>query len=278
MAAQAHYLGQVKDAAGDLPVVCAGDIFDKWNASPELINFALEHLPTGMFCVPGQHDLPNHRMEEMHRSGYGVLRNAEKIIDLAQQSWRPHWGQIDVEFHGYGWNQPIVPPIATERGLLRLAVVHQYCWEGAHTYPGAPVEGNAASLGKLLTGYDAAVFGDNHKGFLTNHNGVNILNCGGFIRRKSDEIDYTPAMGVLYNDGTIKRRKYDTSIDSFHETEEKRSETAIDMQDFLAQLEDLGEHGLNFREMVENHLRRDDVHPSTKEIILKALETQPIKL
>src|SRR5688500_1062308 len=70
MKTQAGYLSQLKmlqksETMGPvLPILCAGDIFDKWNAPPELIHFALEHLPDGMICVPGQHDLPNHRMEE----------------------------------------------------------------------------------------------------------------------------------------------------------------------------------------------------------------------
>src|SRR5688572_18895632 len=50
------------EATAKIPVICAGDIFDRWNPPPELVNFALRFLPNGMICVPGQHDLPNHNI------------------------------------------------------------------------------------------------------------------------------------------------------------------------------------------------------------------------
>ena len=90
MEVQAHYLKQLEDTAGNLPIFCAGDIFDRWNAPPELINFALRNLPDDMLCVPGQHDLPNHRLDEKHRSGYGVLSNAGKIEDLSNKKHPYH--------------------------------------------------------------------------------------------------------------------------------------------------------------------------------------------
>src|SRR5687768_17059020 len=82
---QAHYLKQVRDLAhpDGLPVLCAGDVFDRCNAPAELINFALKHLPDEMICVPGQHDLVGHRIDSMHRCGYGVLKQAGKIIDVS---------------------------------------------------------------------------------------------------------------------------------------------------------------------------------------------------
>ena len=55
----AHYLKKLKDIAKDhaVPIVCAGDVFDKWNSPPELINFALKHLPE-MYAI-----LPNHNLQ-----------------------------------------------------------------------------------------------------------------------------------------------------------------------------------------------------------------------
>ena len=54
------------------PIVYAGDIFDKWNSPPELINFAIEHLPKG-HAIPGQHDLPLHNYEDIRKSAYWTL-------------------------------------------------------------------------------------------------------------------------------------------------------------------------------------------------------------
>jgi len=83
---------------------------------------------------------------------------------------------------------------------------------------------------------------------------------------------YRPRVGILYSDGTIKCKFLDTSEDKFHETEADRPEVEFNMSDFLVGLEELGEHGLNFREAVENHLRTEDICERTKGIILSSLD------
>ena len=100
-----------------------------------------------------------------------------------------------------------------------------------------------------------------------------IINCGGFIRRKSDEIDYVPSVGVLYSDGTVKRRRLDTSGDVFHDIPKDKEEVPFNMKDFIAGLESLGEQGLDFRQAVENHLKGEEIDPAVKEIILTAMGT-----
>lgn len=267
---QAHYLAQVREAMGQLPLLCAGDIFDRWNPAPELIHFALKHLPDGMLCVPGQHDLPNHRLDQVHRSGYGVLVEAGKIRDITGTQTGNMGGFV---VHGFGWGQPLLPPrkIEDPSSLLKVALIHRYCWIKDKCYPGAPQEAHVAAYRKALKGFDVAVFGDNHLSFIDDTGTCNIMNVGGFIRRKSDEISRQPRMGSIFSDGTVKFRKLDTSKDVFHENPTDRPEVPLDLKGFIEGLEGLGEHGLNFREAVENHLRSEDIHPETKEMILQAL-------
>jgi hypothetical protein len=276
MEVQHGYLLQLKNIAFDqgqrLPVICAGDIFDRWNAPPELINFALDHLPDGMLCVPGQHDLPNHRIDQIGRSGYGVLVKANKIVDISGSYYHAGTPGAYPKYDGFGWGQDIKVRGGGHLGTVNIAVVHRYCWKQGKSYPGAPEENNVSAYKKELKGYDAAVFGDNHKGFMAEAGKCNVINTGGFIRRKSDEMEYRPRVGILYSDGTIKCRYLDTSGDKFHEVEADRPEVPVNMQDFIDGLEELGEHGLNFREAVENHLRTEEVSKRTKQIILEALD------
>lgn len=270
MDVQALYLQQVRRIANGLPILCAGDLFDRWNAPPELINFALKHLPDGMICVPGQHDLPNHRIDQIHRCGYGVLKQVGKISDASSDG---PWDTDAMIVYGCGWGQEIEPLIGDVKDdRVEILLVHRYVWTDDRRYPDAPKEMHVAALQKILKGYDVAVTGDNHKGFISQALKCNVLNVGGFIRRKSDEIDYNPCVGVIFDDGTVKRKKLDTSIDVFHDTPKGKEETPLNMKAFLDGLESLGEHGLNFREAVENHLRTEEIDQETKEIILRALE------
>lgn len=281
MEVQAEYLNQVSSIAGkhDIPVLCAGDIFDRWNPPPELINFALENLPTDMICVPGQHDLPNHRIDQMYRSGYGVLKRAGKIIDLSEDENRglpvSYGGNLLFYAYGFGWNQKIVPPTIKETDYPNVAVIHKYCWTADTGYPGAPEENRCQQFEKPLKGYDFAVFGDNHQSFKKTYKstGTCVINCGCFIRRKSDEIPLEPKMSVLFGDGISSQQvKLDTTQDKFHNKVKQREELAVDMRAFLETLEGLGEHGLDFRKAVINHLKTEEIDTAIKEMVLEALK------
>lgn len=281
MELQAHYLKQLRDTAGDLPVICAGDIFDRWNASPELINFALRELPNGMYCVPGQHDLPNHQLGQMGRSGYGVLKQTGKILDLSGK--RLHIFQEDeiipnapeVRVYGCGWGQGLEDDELEEFDGVSVAVIHRYCWLNDNTrFPGAPPEAKATALKKELSPFDVAVFGDNHISFLATVGNCKVFNCGGFIRRKSDEMLYQPSIGILFDNGDVEVRHLNTCRDKFHKGKIEDKETPFDLRSFIKELESLGEHGLDFRQTVKEHLESQDLPKQTKQLILEALETR----
>lgn len=272
---QAHYLWWMKDYARTLPIICAGDIFDRWNASPELIHFALQHLPDGMICIPGQHDLPNHSVQQMHRSGYGVLKQAGKIRDISGD----YYSDGNFVAWGFGWDQEIVPFAKSRldskqlQSLPQVAVIHRYMWLGAESrYQDAPEEASFAANKKPLTTYQAVVIGDNHCPWITDYPGTSVMNCGTFIRRKSDEIPYKVGIGVLLEDGSIMRKRLDTGQDKFHENAKEREATAFNMKDFIEGLEGLGEQGLDFRAAVKKHLLSEDLDKATKNIILQALD------
>lgn len=274
MSRQASYLRELKDLSLGyrIPVLCAGDIFDSWNVSPELAVFALAELPKGMICVPGQHDLPNHNINQMHRSGYGILKEAGVIID-ASDKWHCN---IDFDVFGFPWGSELRPSPRKEdmNTKINVALVHRYAWAHDDTkYPDAPVDGHITALVKQLKNFDVVVFGDNHIGFTVNVGNTTVFNCGGFMRRKSDQGDYTPRVGLLYKDGFVGTHYLDISNDRCIEPETSvKDEIAVNMRGFIRSLEQLGEQGINFKETVRRHLTSDQVDPSVRSIVLEALE------
>lgn len=255
-----------------VPVVCAGDVFNHWKAPPELVNWALEHLPT-MYAVPGQHDLPFHSYEEMDRSAYGTLVRFGKIIDLPYfKPTRVHPGLV---LWGFPWNHKLKPcPLPMKDDEVRLAVVHAYCWQKGADYPGAKEEQRAAAHASKLKGFHTAVFGDNHKPFLAQKEGRTIFNHGGFMRRKSDEYDHRPAFGLLMSDGSVDRVFQDVEADLFIDRAAAKFEEGdeFQMQAFLKELSNLGGSELDFRDAVSHYLRTYEVSEGAKQIIIKALE------
>lgn len=258
----------VKDGA---PIYCSGDIFHKWNSTPELINFALEHLPY-LHAIPGQHDLPHHNYDMIKKSAYWTLVEAGKIYHL--EPGKPDFvpGYIDVEVTGFPWGFPIKPVKrqASDMKYFQIALAHQYVWIPGHSYPGAP--DNRKISKSNLKGFDMIAFGDNHKGFHTKYRGMEILNCGGLMRRKSDEIDYRPQVGVLTENG-FHVHYLDTKDDMISKTvSDAQIKDDMDLSEFLQQLGDLESVPLDFREAMKQKFEKDPPAPEVRQIILEAME------
>jgi len=269
MNTQAHYLTQLEEIADGCPILCAGDIFDKWNTPAELVTWTIRHLPPNFYAIPGQHDLPDHSIDQIHRSGYGVLQEVRAIYntdDLRSNA---------MYLYDFPYGSELKPLVHKEEGEIHVALVHRYIWlDRSNCYAGASEEQNVLSYKSIFGTYDVVVIGDNHKRWRVHRENTVIYNCGCFIRRKSDEILYTPVVGILYENGSVGVKLLDTSVDKFHENAREREAAVMDMKEFIDALEGLGEHGLNFREAVQRYIDKNSVPDKTKQIILAALEPQ----
>lgn len=270
----------------DVPILCAGDVFDRWNSPPELINWSFTVFPH-MFTIPGQHDLPFHNIDLLHKSAYWTLSKA-CIPSTEDKKWRGRENGIshlkvgntyhtgNLTFQGFPWGVPLTPPRQKFKNLLYVALIHQYVWIDGKEYPGAPKE---AKLGdnrlwqEQMKGWDVIIFGDNHKGFLTKVGGTTVFNCGGLQRRKSDEIGYRPQVGLLYNDGSIEPHLLDCSADIIEDTGGRKSEKEdMDLKDFLNELSHLQSSQLDFEEAVKQILEERNPRTAVRQLILEALE------
>ena len=271
--AQERSWNQIRDRANqdDLPIIIAGDIFDHWKSSPELINFVL-CLFSGLriYAVPGQHDLPNHRYDEMNRSAYGTLVQAGVIKEIEPQE---PFSIGEMTLYGFPWGYEIEKSKGRNGNRLNIAVVHKYCWKDVH-YLGVSKDSHVEAFGKKLKGYDLAVFGDNHGGFLSCSDDCIVLNCGTMMCRKSDEKNYQPHYGILYDDFTVARVPFDTSKDKWLDQKETESlvDKALDMSNLVSELESLGGDALDFKEMLLRYMESSGTALPTKTLIMKALD------
>lgn len=264
----------------ECPLIIAGDIFDKWNSPPELINFAIDELkrfrPFGVYCIPGQHDLPGHNYQEMRRSAYGSLIRAGAVIDVPG-------GEVKILnngvcIHSFPWGFPVKPLSEDDKIALELpgdirvhlAVVHAYIWKAGCSYPGADDAKLVANVKESLEGYTAAVFGDNHIGFQSGK----VLNNGGLMRRKIDEIDYRPGCGILLENGTIVRHYFDTSEDSFIDREKylEVKKEDLNFDDYIEELREMGLSTLDFREELKRRMEIAKTDRAVRSTVLELLE------
>jgi len=267
----------------ECPVLCAGDIFDKWNSPAELINWAMIHLPKEMYSIPGQHDLPEHDYKQLYRSAYMSLVRGRCVRDMFELMCPP-LRTFNMNAVPFGWKLKSVPKeLKKIKWVKNIAIVHDYVWYGKAKYPNAPKEKeipkgikkpNKHMVNGKYYGYDVIVFGDNHKSFLTHIGKTIIFNCGTLMRRKSDEVDYKPQVGLLYSDGSVKPHYLDISKDKHLTADEAKDAEAleeVDMVMFAEELRKLGSSALDFSESMKQFWTKNKTPQKVKDIILKAM-------
>lgn len=276
-AAMGRYLAQLRELKEeyDCPIICAGDVFDLWHSKPELINWAVDALPE-MYAIPGQHDMPNHSYEDIHRSAYWTLVKAGKIVSM--ESWDgkllPGVGQV----YAFRYGAEIRAPRNGMKDRLKIAVVHSYIWTPGHSYLNPETGSKAKHWRARLTGFDLAIFGDNHKGFLAKVGNCEVINCGCLFPRKSDEIDYRPSVGLVRADGTVVRHMLDCVEDMWLTDWQVCGQSDGDDVRVARMLEGLLDWvkadsiGLDFDEALKEALSRKGIRPGARKILAEASE------
>jgi DNA repair exonuclease SbcCD nuclease subunit len=272
-------LKKLQEDLGDCPIICAGDIFDKWNSPPELINFAIDNLPEKMICIPGQHDLPLHNIKDIKKSAYWTLAACGKIINgrpVAPTTIFPDPNEhVRIKFHHFPFGRGL-KNCNRQDSTLHVAVVHEYIWIKGHSYTKAPKENQVGAkihnINQKYKGYDVIIYGDNHKGFHAPFCKTQIWNCGSLMRRNSDQLIYEPRVGVLYSDGSIDPHYLDISQDEYLDISTKSlNEDSLDMGKLIRELEKLDSSDLDFTEVMEQYLKKNSINISICNILRKAM-------
>lgn len=179
-------------------VLVAGDVFDIAKPFPMLLADALHFLPKQLICIPGQHDLPHHNLDNLNQSGLAVIEAAVKhkvvLNGLCQYENLPFY------IHAFTWGaelkghfpSPIMPTIALIHTLIRSP-------REVNTNIGVPYDETCSSIFKKLPGYALIVSGDNHKPFaVKSRDGRLLVNPGSMMRMKADQIDHKPRVYLWY--------------------------------------------------------------------------------
>jgi len=264
----------------NVPVLIAGDIFDKWDSPAELINFAIDRFPSNVMAIPGQHDLPHHELGEMDRSAYGTLcRSNVRGFDNLTYPTALCDGWEVVPFP-WGVALASLGEIDEITNSKTIALAHHCVWSATSGtgYKGAPEGGEWKRVRKSLAGFDVAVFGDNHKALTDSHVAVGprIYNCGFFMPRNVKEKGIQPVAGLLRRDGYIGHHKLQTYKQAKWveiEDEAAPEEYDQDMADMLDKLEGQDDQRIDFREALERAIDSGiDLLEKTKPILLEALD------
>lgn len=283
---QAGYVKQVKKLANQdhsegvlspvLPIFCAGDVFDKWNAPAKLINWALEHLPF-IYAVPGQHDLPYHNYANIKDSAYWTLVKTGRVYDVTPGHPVEVSGGTPIRVHGFPWGFPVKPLRDPHAMILELCLSHSFIWTATTGYPGAPLDQRLKPYKKKLRNYDVVHFGDNHKPVSFNLDKsidtVTIFNPGGFVRRTADQLHHRPRVGILYSDGSVEPYYLDTSEDQTYENAVDIMKDPSRLEELLNVLRHVPEGSADFEGELKRSMDRHNVSSDVRKFVLQCLET-----
>lgn len=271
MQTQIGYLKQVNAMAKeyDAIVVYPGDIFHTVHESAAVINMAMDHIKG--YAVPGQHDLPYHRYADIDKSPFWTLVKAGNLTLL--EPGKP----LEIPFirlHGFPYGTKVTPLTNRHSLVLEVAVVHAYIWINEHKHAHANDKDSVSVYRKRLKGYDVALFGDNHQGFLVKSSkNCSILNCGGFMRRDSGQLNYQPKVGLITYGGDIVRRNLDISGDVVSEKEVDLPELPeIDVSKVVDKLDKLENKGPDWDKTVHEYMDSGKVSDGVKQALLECLD------
>lgn len=248
----------------------AGDITEHWNEPPELINFLIDHMPH-VYAVPGNHDLPNHQIEDLHRSAFWTLVQAGKVTML-KEGWTsfPNW---NLHVYGYPYGSSVMEKPERNPDGLRLAVVHANVWSSQDSaYPGVSQQEHIDHYHFLMKDrFDSVLFGDNHVRQMgaPNASYVNLHWCnpGPIFRRTTKEKNQTPAVAELFSDGHFEFREIPGNGDRWRDEPNTPEATEIDLRRLTELLTRLGDSGVDYLRALEIAMKSHDVRKAVRQLV-----------
>lgn len=266
-----RWLKQLQEQ-NNCPVLIAGDLFHKWKPSPWLLGFALRELPDKCVCIPGQHDLPAHNLEQIEKSGIEVLASAGKITLLEPARSLQVRGE-DFSIIGFPWG--IELENCKRNGRFKIALIHKLIYKAKEPpFPGAEEVGSTAkALAKKLSGFDVIVTGDNHQTIFETYGETTVVNCGSFMRSTAAQVDHEPSVFVLYDDFVVKRLslpfpKGVISREHIDKVQEKDERIAAFAERLSARIE----IGLSYASNMEKYIAKNKISKSVQSIIWRAID------
>lgn len=240
----------------DCPVLCSGDLFDYWKPSLHLLAKTVERLPKQFYTVYGNHDLPQHNLELVHKSGVHLLDKADVLNVLPGV----HWGM-----------KPVKEDIIKVAGKKAIAW-HIHTYKKKEPWPGC-ASPKAIGLLKRYPEFDLILTGDNHLPFVQKYDGRVLVNPGSMTRQTADQIDFKPRVYLYYAKANevqpiyLPIRKGVVSREHLEEKQNKENR----IHAFISSLDGDMKY-FNFEKDLLSFIERNPIKKKTKEIILEAIE------
>lgn len=277
------FIRELQSSHGEIPVLVAGDVCDRWSLPPWVLREAILRIQNWV-AIPGQHDLPQHRLEGYDKSALAVLEAAGSVRTIG-----PHFDLLtegkDIAVTGFPWGAEIggiTPSLSTN-----VALVHHLVYAEKPPFPGAEVTGSTAkALLKKMSGFDLVVTGDNHGTVMDYETTLTgepedhevpirlLVNPGSMMRTSAKQVDHEPSVFLWYAEtNTVGRVVLPHSKDAVrteHLVQEQEKNDRLGA--FVARCVRDEEVGLSFEDNLRRFLAANPVRPPVEELIWKYTE------
>ena len=153
--------------------------------------------------IPGNHDLPNHDINNLNKSVFHSLMSS-KAVHILDEDRDDNYVGYDV--YGCAWDCEIPKPAYPDN--INILVIHKMIINQLPLWPGQ-VAPKAIDILKQNPDYNLIVSGDNHDTFVAEYNNRILVNSGSMMRSTTKQFDHKPCFFLYYPEShTIEKIFY----------------------------------------------------------------------
>jgi len=246
------FLQELSNQNNNCPVICSGDVFDRWKSSPWLLSMVYKYLPRPFYAIPGNHDLPLHSMENFDKAALSLLAQVDENIHIILDGKMKLDGRKILILHQMVWHKR--KPPWSQTSVTDTELLEQY--DGA---------------------YDLILTGDNHISFTANTEKTILVNPGSMMRKNVDQADAQPRCFLYYTTNTTTNSITPVffPIDhNVHNTERIMIEQNRDerISAYIERMKKDWEIGLSFEKSLQAFFDKNNTSERVRKIICNQLE------
>lgn len=189
----------LKKISEDHTIICSGDVVHRARERQDALgftNYLIDTLPY-MWGILGNHDLLDHSFSQLNKTTMGTLINASSYGLLSADTVL----ELERGVYAYGFSYGVeIQHNKVYKDNTNIAVYHGMVMEEPNDFFDGHI---ALDLLKEFPEYDIILTGDNHKGFVVEHEGRILINPGSLKRDTADQIDHVP---YVYTYDTITKK------------------------------------------------------------------------
>lgn len=266
----------ILDLFPETPIIIAGDLFHRWylDRNERLIPGRLAWLikklsKRTIYTVPGNHDLPEHSVDQQDKSAYEVLVNAKAVTDISKEN-----ASFSLyEVFGFPWGKEVGAAPSIKNRKKRIAATHQYVYKARPPFPNCPGRKGRVVIDEN-PGWDLIVSGDNHQSFYNEKNGRLLVNPGSIMRTTADQEDFQPRVALWYaEDNSIEwvDLPIESGVVSREHLERKEAREAR-VSSYVERLRTDIEAKLQFRDNMKTFLAENPVREEISNLIWESMK------